>query len=154
MILTPLHLILYLRRRRRSWPLQETYKTGVANVSEPKWWQTSSSKITSGSAWLSYLLYGTFSMSMISIPRKERSSIFWALVFLKVHPKQDPVCTLVGETKGAADPKTFQKWMWKIIFNIELLNGVVVSLYCTFTLMHKPTSYLVVISILFSLFFL
>jgi hypothetical protein len=64
------------------------------------------------------------------IPKKgEIKHLLWALVFLKVYPKQGPVCSLVGGTKGAVDPKTFWKWVWKFIFNIELLDEVVVRLY-------------------------
>ena len=64
------------------------------------------------------------------IPEKgEIKHLLWALVFLKVYPKQGPVCSLVGGTKGAVDPKTFRKWVWKFIFNIELLDEVVVRLY-------------------------
>ena len=63
------------------------------------------------------------------IPKKgEIKHLLWALVFLKVYPKQGPVCSLVGGTKGAVDPKTFRKWVWKFIFNIELLDEVVVRL--------------------------
>jgi len=58
----------------------------------------------------------------------EIKHLLWTLVFLKVYPKQGPVCSIVGGTKGAVDPKTFRKWVWKFIFNIELLDEVVVSL--------------------------
>ena len=58
----------------------------------------------------------------------EINHLLWTLVFLKVYPKQGPVCSLVGGTKGAVDPKTFRKWVWKFILNIELLDEVVVSL--------------------------
>ncbi len=61
------------------------------------------------------------------IPEKgEIKHLLWALVFLKVYPKQGPVCSLVGGTKGSIDPKTFWKWVWKFIFKIELLDEVVV----------------------------
>ena len=62
------------------------------------------------------------------IPEKgEIKHLLWALVFLKVYPKQGPVCSLVGGSNGAVDPKTFRKWVWKFIFNISFLDEVVVS---------------------------
>jgi hypothetical protein len=46
------------------------------------------------------------------IPEKgEIKHHLWALVFLKVYPKQGLMCFLVGRTKGAIDPKTFRKWV-------------------------------------------
>jgi hypothetical protein len=63
------------------------------------------------------------------IPKKgEIKHLLWTLVFLKIYPKQGLVCSLVGGTKGAIDPKKFRKWVWKFIFNIELLDKVVVRL--------------------------
>jgi hypothetical protein len=39
------------------------------------------------------------------IPEKgEIKHLLWALVFLMIYPKQGPVCSLVGGTKGAVDP--------------------------------------------------
>ena len=62
------------------------------------------------------------------IPEKgEIKYLLWALVFLKVYPKQGLVCSLVGGSNGAVDPKTFRKWVWKFIFNISFLDEVVVS---------------------------
>ena len=67
------------------------------------------------------------------VPEKGQiKHLLWTLVFLKVYPKQGPVCSLVGGIKGAVDPKTFRKWVWKFIFNIELLDKVVVS-FCILT---------------------
>ena len=53
--------------------------------------------------------------------------LLWMLVFLKVYPKQGPVCSVVGGKKGAIDPKTFRKWVWTFIFNKAFLDEVVVS---------------------------
>ncbi len=64
------------------------------------------------------------------IPKKgEIKHLLWALALLKFYLKQGLVCSLVGRTKGAVNPKTFRNWVWKFIFNIELLDKVVVSLY-------------------------
>ena len=50
-----------------------------------------------------------------------------ALVFLKVYPKQGPVCSIVGGLDGAIDPKTFRKWVWAFIFAVSYLEEEVVS---------------------------
>ena len=35
--------------------------------------------------------------------------LLWALHYMKVYPKQSPVCS------AAVDPKTYRKWVWAFI---------------------------------------
>ena len=62
------------------------------------------------------------------VPEKgQMKHLLWTLVFLKVYPKQGPVCSIVGGSDGAIDPKTFRKWVWAFIFAISYLEEEVVS---------------------------
>ena len=54
--------------------------------------------------------------------------LLWMLYFLKVYPKQSPGCSVVGASSGAVDPKTFKKWVWMFIENIQELVDEVVSI--------------------------
>ena len=47
--------------------------------------------------------------------------LLWALHFMKVYPKQSPVCP------AAVDPKTYRKWVWAFIDAVANLVDVVVS---------------------------
>ena len=63
------------------------------------------------------------------VPEKgQMKHLLWTLLFLKVYPKQGPVCSIVGGSDGAIDPKTFRKWVWAFIFAISYLEEEVVSL--------------------------
>lgn len=63
------------------------------------------------------------------LPEKSRPKhLLWTLYFLKVYPKQSPGCSVVGASSGAVDPKTFKKWVWMFIENIQELVDEVVSI--------------------------
>jgi hypothetical protein len=51
-----------------------------------------------------------------------------ALHFLKAYPRQSAVCSTVGGSTGAIDPKTIRKCMWPFIHSIANLETAVVSL--------------------------
>lgn len=57
----------------------------------------------------------------------EIKHLLWTLFFLKVYPKQGPACSVVGASKGAINPKTFRKWVWKFCEAIAELHVEVVS---------------------------
>lgn len=50
----------------------------------------------------------------------------WTLCFLKVYPKQGPLCVLCGN----ADHKTITKWVWQFIGALAELEFHVVSASC------------------------
>jgi hypothetical protein len=63
------------------------------------------------------------------LPEKSRPKhLLWTLYFLKVYPKQSPGCSVAGASSGAVDPKTFKKWVWMFIENIQELVDEVVSI--------------------------
>jgi len=63
------------------------------------------------------------------LPEKSRPKhLLWTLYFLKVYPKQSPGCSVVGASSSAVDPKTFKKWFWMFIENIQELVDEVVSI--------------------------
>ena len=63
------------------------------------------------------------------LPKKSRPKhLLLTLYFLKVYPKQSPGCLVVGASSGAVDPKTFKKWVWMFIENIQELVDEVVSI--------------------------
>jgi hypothetical protein len=56
------------------------------------------------------------------LPKKSRPKhLLWALYFLKVCPKHSPGCSVVSVSSGAIDLKTFRKWVWMLIENIQEL---------------------------------
>ncbi len=57
--------------------------------------------------------------------------LLWALYFLKCYPEEGPGCAVVGETKGAIDPKSMRKWVWLFLERICKLADHVVSLFFT-----------------------
>jgi len=61
-------------------------------------------------------------------PEGEIKHLLWTLHFLKAYPRQSAVCSTVGGSTGAIDPKTFWKYMWPFIRSIANLETVVVSL--------------------------
>ncbi len=61
-------------------------------------------------------------------PEGEIKHLFWTLHFLKAYPRQSAVCSMVGGSTGAIDPKTFWKYMWPFIYSVANLETVVVSL--------------------------
>jgi hypothetical protein len=61
-------------------------------------------------------------------PEGEIKHLFWTLYFLKAYPWQSAVCSMVGGSTGAIDPKTFWKYMWPFIHSIADLGTVVTSL--------------------------
>jgi hypothetical protein len=71
------------------------------------------------------------------LPEKSRPKhLLWTLYFLKVYPKQSPGCSVVGASSGAVDPKTFKKWVWMFIENIQELVDEVVSIYFIYWFYH------------------
>ncbi len=58
--------------------------------------------------------------------------LLWALYFLKVYSREGPLCSTVGGSKDAINPKTMQKWVWLFLERIaELADNVVSYLfYC------------------------
>ncbi len=53
--------------------------------------------------------------------------MIWTLYFFKVYPKQGVLCSCVGGSKGAVNPKTAQKYIWPFVSAIAVLEAVVVS---------------------------
>jgi hypothetical protein len=58
----------------------------------------------------------------------EIKHLLWTLHFLKAYPRQSAVCSMVGGSTGAIDPKTFWKYMWPFVCSVADLETVVVSL--------------------------
>jgi hypothetical protein len=57
----------------------------------------------------------------------------WCLHFLKVYPKQGMGCAAVGGSeRGAVDPRTHQKWVWKFIEVVAELVDIVVRFFFIF----------------------
>ena len=50
----------------------------------------------------------------------------WALHFMKVYPKQDEGSAAAGGSGGAADTKTWRKYLWPMIYSLSLLEQHVV----------------------------
>ena len=50
---------------------------------------------------------------------------------MKVYANESPMCSVLGGTRGAIDPKTMRKWVWKFIQKIAELRPVVVSAVAT-----------------------
>ena len=61
-------------------------------------------------------------------PDGEIKHLLWTLHFLKAYPKQATICSMVGGSTGAIDPKTFRKYMWPFIHAVSDLEHVVVSM--------------------------
>lgn len=62
------------------------------------------------------------------LPRKGKiNHLLWALYFMKVYANESPMCSVLGGSNGAIDPKTMRKWVWNFIQAIEKLGPVVVS---------------------------
>ncbi len=61
-------------------------------------------------------------------PEGEIKHLLWTLHFLKAYPRQAAVCSMVGGSTGAIDPKTFQKYMWPLICAMANLEPAVVSI--------------------------
>jgi hypothetical protein len=51
----------------------------------------------------------------------------WTIHFLKAYPRQAAVCSTVGGSTGAIDPKTLWKYMWPFICAVANLEPAVVS---------------------------
>jgi hypothetical protein len=63
------------------------------------------------------------------LPKKSRPKhLLWTLYFLNVYPRQSPGCSVVSASSGAINPKTFRKWVWMFIENIQELVVMVVSI--------------------------
>ena len=60
-------------------------------------------------------------------PKGETRHLLWTLHFLKAYPKQAAVCSTVGGSAGAIDPKTLRKYMWPFIRAVADLEPDVVS---------------------------
>jgi hypothetical protein len=53
--------------------------------------------------------------------------------FLKVYPKQGPGCAAIGGSeRGAVDPRTHRKWVWKFIEAIAKLVNIVARIFVYF----------------------
>ncbi len=50
---------------------------------------------------------------------------------MKVYADESPMGSVLGGTRGAIDPKTMRKWVWKFIQKIAELGPVVVSAVAT-----------------------
>jgi len=59
-------------------------------------------------------------------PDGEIEHLMWTLHFLKAYPRQGAVCSTVGGSLGAIDPKTFRKYMWPFIHAMANLESVLV----------------------------
>ena len=55
--------------------------------------------------------------------------LLWALIFLKLYPKEGAMCALAGGPEGAIDPKTLRKWIWPFIDGLAELDVYVVSAF-------------------------
>ena len=60
--------------------------------------------------------------------RKDQASSVETLHFLKAYPRQATVCSTVGGSTGAIDPKTLRKYMWPFIRAIADLEPALVSI--------------------------
>lgn len=59
--------------------------------------------------------------------------LMWCLHFLKVYPKQGPGCaTVSGSERGAVDPRTHRKWVWKFIEAVAELVDIVARIFVFF----------------------
>jgi hypothetical protein len=59
--------------------------------------------------------------------------LMWCLHFLKVYPKQGLGCAAVGGSKrGAINPRTHQKWVWKFIEAVAKLVDIVARIFVYF----------------------
>ena len=56
----------------------------------------------------------------------EMKHLLWMLHFLKAYPKQAAVCSTVGGSAGAINPKTLQKYMWPFIRAVANFEPAVV----------------------------
>ena len=63
-------------------------------------------------------------------PDGEITHLMWTLHFLKAYPRQGAVCSTVGGSSGAIDPKTFRKYIWPFIRAMADLEPAVVSINC------------------------
>ena len=63
-------------------------------------------------------------------PDGEIKHLMWTLHFLKAYPRQGAVCSTVGGSSGAIDPKTFCKYMWPFIHAMANLESVLVIILC------------------------
>ena len=73
-------------------------------------------------------------------PLGEIKHLLWTLHFLKAYPRQATVCSTVGGSSGAIDPKTFRKYMWPFIHAVADLQPAVVSTTCSVFLSFKSNS--------------
>lgn len=73
------------------------------------------------------VLWNTLAVNDFIPAEGEIKHLLWTLHFMKVYPKQGVVCSIVGGSSGAVDPKTFRKYMWPFIHAIADLEPVVVS---------------------------
>jgi hypothetical protein len=59
--------------------------------------------------------------------------LMWCLHFLKVYPKQGPGCAAVGGSeRGAVNPRTHRKWVWKFIKAVAKLVNIVARIFAYF----------------------
>ncbi len=75
------------------------------------------------------LLWNLLARSDLIPPEGDLSHLLWTLHFLKAYPKQATVCSMVGGSAGAIDPKTLRKYMWPFIRAVADLEPDVVSKY-------------------------
>ena len=72
-------------------------------------------------------LWNLLARSDLIPPEGELAHLLWTLHFLKAYPKQATVCSTVGGSAGAIDPKTLRKYMWPFIRAVADLEPDVVS---------------------------
>jgi hypothetical protein len=60
-------------------------------------------------------------------PEGDIKHLLWSLHFLKAFPRQAAVCSMVGGSTGAIDPKTLRKYMRLFILAMTNLEPAVVS---------------------------
>ena len=61
-------------------------------------------------------------------PEGKIKHLLWTLHFLKAYPRQATVCSMVGGSTGAVDPKTLRKYMWPFIRAIADFEPALVSI--------------------------
>jgi hypothetical protein len=60
--------------------------------------------------------------------------LMWCLHFLKVYLKQGPECaTISGSERGAVNPRTHRKWVWKFIEAVAELVDIVARIFVFFS---------------------
>jgi hypothetical protein len=68
--------------------------------------------------------------------------LMWCLHFLKVYPKQGPGCATIGRSeRGAVNPRTHRKWVWKFIKAVAELVNIVARNFIFFHTVSPSSSW-------------